>query len=193
MAGKESQLPSVEARGEIKKFSFEQRAILEKRGYRIYFLTGQSIKSLQESGRKFCSTWHKDYPDFEALASIRIEVAINPNHLFLPRSNRKTLIEQEAMIEKFSKRLGRKIKGVKAIIGEVPDYVELVFLHFEATDECLFGPKYNYDYARTKTPTPLGAGVADVGYFVGDGLGVSCWEREGGLGNVWAAPLVVPA
>ena len=185
-------LPSGEALVEVKRFSLEAREVLEKEGYVVHTLTGQSIKSLRESGRKFWSTWHKDYPNLEALTSKRSEVAVNPKQLFLPKSNRKTLAEQEAMVEEFSKKLGRKIKGVKAIIGEAPDYAELAFLHFEATDERLFGQKYNYDYIRTETPL-AGVNVASVGHFGGSGLRVDSWGREHGSGSVWVAPLVVPA
>jgi len=185
-------LPSAEALVEVERFAPEAREALEKEGYVIYPLTGQSIKSLQESGRKFWSTWHKNYPDFEALASIRSEVAINPNRLFLPESNRKTLVEQEAMVEEFSKELGRKIKGVKAIIGEAPDYIELAFSHLDATSEYLFGKKYNFDYARTKTAT-VGSHVPNVGNFhPDDGMYVGHWDRDPGNDYVWAAPLVVP-
>ena len=95
------------------------------------------------------------------------------------------------MVEEFSKELGRKIKGVKAIIGEAPDYVELAFLHFEATGEHLFGSKCKYGFARTKTPVG-GATVAGVGGSL-HGLDVDGWDRGDSIGDVWAVPLVVPA
>ena len=186
-------LPTVEVRGETKRFSPEVRKALEKEGYLIYTLTGQSIKSLREAGRKFSSTWHKGYPDFEALTSRLSEVAIDPNKLFLPDSNNKTLVEQEKMVEEFSQKLSKKVEGVEAIIGEAPDYVELAFVHLDATGEYLFGKKYNFDYARTKTQAG-GPCVVRVGYFRPDyGLYVSFWDRVHGYGNVWAASLVVPA
>lgn len=177
---------------EIKRFSQEAREALEKQGLVIYGLTGQSIKTLRDSGRKFWSRWHEDLPDFEALGSMYSEVAINPNKLFLPESNNKTLSQQEDMVEKFSKELGKKVQGVKAIIGQAPDYAELAFAHFDATEEYLFGAKYNYDYVRTKTPTS-GSNVANVGRFFADlGLGVNRWSAGNGLGFVHVAPLVVP-
>jgi hypothetical protein len=188
--------PSVatpEKQLEIKRFSVEQREALEKQGFVIYGLTGQSIKTLRDSGRKFWSTWHKDYPDFEALGSMHSEVAINPSKPFLPKSNNKTLAQQEEMVNKFSEELGKKVKGVKAIIGQAPDYVELAFAHLDNTKEYLFGAKDNYDYARTKTPTS-GSGVAFVGDFgVDGGLNVYNWNRGHGDDGVHAAPLVVPA
>lgn len=185
---------------EIKSFSKETKEALGKEGYVIHSLTGQSIKSLRDAGRKFWSTWHNKYPDFEALGSIPSEVAVNPSNLFLPKSNNKTLAQQEEMVEKFSEEIGKKVQGVKAIIGEAPDYVELAFAHLDATKDYLFGAKYNYNYARTKTPTN-GSFVAYVGglhagrgfFFQPVGLGVGYWSVDGGLGVIYAAPLVVPA
>ncbi len=186
-------LPSGEALVEVKRFSLETRQALEKEGYLIYQLTGQSIKSLREAGRKFWSAWHKDYPDFEALTSKLTEVAINPKTLFLPDSNRKTLKEQEKMVKEFSQNLSRKIKGAEAIIGETPDYVELAFRHLDATGNYLFGKEYSYNCTRTKTLT-VGSFVALVGYFFGPRRGLYVYRcfRDAGRDCIWGAPLVVP-
>lgn len=185
-------LPAKEAPIEIKRFSAEQREALEKQGFVIYGLTGQSIKTLRDSGRKFWSTWHNSLLDFETLGSMQSEVAINPNKPFLPKSNNKTLTQQEEMVEKFSRELGKKVGGVKAIIGQAPDYVEIAFAHLDATKDYLFGAKDNYDFARTKTPAGS-SDVANVGDFLADsGLYVSHWNADDGGGSVHAAPLVVP-
>ena len=187
-------LPSHETTPvEVKRFSPEAREKLEKAGYLIDQIGGNSIKSLRDNGRRFWSTWHNSYPDLEALTSSYTEVAINPDQLFLPDSNSKTLSQQEAMVAKFSKELAKKIPGVQAIIGEMPDYVELAFNHQAKTGDYLFGQKYDYNYARTKTPTS-GSFVADVGYFRSDdGLRVDDWHADRGLSDVFAAPLVVPS
>lgn len=179
--------------GETKRFSPEAREALEKLGYRISPLTGQSIKTLREAGKilKLTSIWRKDFPDFEALTSRLSEVAINSSQLFLPDSNNKTLAEQEKMVEEFSQKLSKKIEGVEAIIGEAPDYVELTFAHLEATGEYLFGKKYNYGCARTKTPTSRYR-VAFVGSFDGSSLSVFQWFRRCRIPSAWAVPLVVP-
>jgi len=177
---------------EARKFSPEAREGLEKAGYVVYELTGQSIRSLREAGRRFWTTWHQDFPEFEALNSSRSQVAVNPSQLFLPDSNRKTLKEQEAMVARFSKKLAKEIPGVQAIIGEAPDYVEYYTAHLDATDKHLFGKEYGYGYARTKTPTS-GSDVAFVGRaFPADGLGVHYWGRDGSHDGIFAAPLVVP-
>ncbi len=188
--GTSRELPTLE----IVRFAPEARKKLTEAGYAIHALTGRSIKTLQDAGKPFWSTWHKDYPELEAMRSRLSEVAVNPAQLFLPDSNGKTLAEQEEMVKKFSQGLAKKgkIDGVEAVIGEMPDYVELAFTHLEATGDRLFGQKYGYNYARTKTPTSESY-VADVGRFHADGgLRVSYWLRGRGNGLVFAAPLVVP-
>lgn len=178
----------------IRKFSDKTKDVLKKEGYLVYQLTGQSIKSLREAGKPFWSTWHRDYPDFENLTSRLSEVAINPDpkKFFLPKSNNKTLTEQERMIEDYSKQLAKKVVGVKAILGEAPDYAELAFAHLDAIGEYLFGKKYNYDYTRTKTITtsPSVAGIGD--FDAGSGLSVDYWNGDDSNSSLWAVPLVVP-
>jgi len=183
-------LPTSETLPSIKKFSPETKEALEKLGYLIYSLTGKSIKNLKEEGMEFRRIWRRDYPDFEALTSIRSEVAINPDELFLPKSNYKTLKRQEEMVDEFSEELTKKIQGVKAVIGQAPDYLELAFQHLDKTKDYLFGEKYHYDSARTKTPT-RGSYIASIG---GSGYGWRGNSWSAGLGHfgVYAAPLVVP-
>ena len=175
---------------EVVRFSPEAKKALESKGYKVYELTGQSIASLREQGHPFWSTWHnKDYPEFEALTSRHSEVAINPKKLFIPRSNNKTLEQQLEAVKRYSDGLG--IQGVEAILGEVPDYTELAFAHFDKTGERLFGERYDYRYTRTKTR--LASSVAHVsGFGVGDGLSVSNWGADDRGDFLRAAPLVVP-
>lgn len=177
---------------EVRRFSDEARAALEKEGYVIDTLTGQSIASLRSAGRKFWTDWHKEYPQFEALTSMQSEVAINPSQLFIPKSNNATLAKQEEMINKFSQELGKKVPGVDAIMGGMADYVDLAFTHLDVTGDYLFGEKYDYNWARTNTPTG-GTFVAYVGNFDSAyGLYVFNWLRDRGYSAVFAAPLVVP-
>ena len=178
---------------EVRRFSAATRKALEKEGYIIYELNGRSIGSLKEAGFTFQSIWHKDHPDVENLGSSKGEVAINPEKLVLAKSNNKGLKEQEKMVGEFGLELVRKIPGVQAIIGEGPDYVELVFLHFDKTSERLFGEKHDYSFTRTKTP--VGSGSVAVGNFsVKLGLEVFlCRDPEDLRVGIWIAPLVVPA
>ncbi len=178
----------------VQRFSKEAILGLTKEGYnKIYPLSGQSIKSLREQGRKFWSIWHKDNLAFESLRSRLSEVTINPNRLFLPDSNYRSLDYQEAQIQEFSRQLCRKVPDIKVILGEMPDYMELAFLHLDATDERLFGAKYGNRSTRTKTPV-TGSFAALFGHFDAVlGAYIDYWNRNHGLPHVWVSPLVVPA
>lgn len=191
-------LPTQEVAVETKRFSPDLAKSLEKKGFRIYTLTGQSIRSEREAGRKFWSTWHRDYPKFEALTSIHSEVAIDPNpdKFFIPKSNNQTLDQQLEMVADHSRKLQKSLTSeVQAVMGQSPDYVDLTFSHLTTLKDIkdrLFGEKYGYNYARTQTPT-VESVVASVGDFgAAYGLSVSRWHRAGGYGVVFVAPLVVP-
>lgn len=178
--------------GEVRRFSAVTRKVLEKEGYIIYELDGRAIRSFNQAGRPFYSTWYKDYPDLENLPSRKGEVAINPEELVIPKSNNKTLKEHEEMVREFGLMLARKIPGVQAVIGQAPDYVELAFLHFDKTGKRLFGEKYDYGFARTKTL--VGKGNAVVGNFSAQlGLEVfRCRDPQDRRAGIWLAPLIVP-
>lgn len=181
------------ARTSTLKFTDEQREALTARGLVVYELTGQSIASQRVRGSRFWTDWHKSYPKFEALTSRLSEVAFNPDpeKFFLPKSNNKTLSQQEELVGEFSQRLQKDVKGIGAIIGDAPDYVELTF-GYKGEHGSLFGERYGFRYTRTRTS--VGSVVACVGDFGPDsGLGVRGWNPAGGRGSVWAAPLVVPA
>ena len=161
---------------EVRRFSDEAKAALEEDGYIIITLTGQSIASFREAGRTFWrGDWHKDNPQFEALTSMQSEVAINPYKLFLPKSFNKTVPQQKRMISNFSQRLAKKIPGVEAIMGGVPDYVDLAFTYRDTTGDYLVDlasthfeirghARHSYNFARTNTPTSTER-VASVGPF----------------------------
>ena len=176
---------------DIATFSKEQKNGLARLGYEYFYpLTRQTIADLRDSGNRFWTDWHKG-DAFEQIASMGTEVALNPRALFLANSNGKDLTQQVSMIAKFSRALGKEVSGVKAVMGEAPDYSALAFAHKRATGSRLFGSEYDFDYARTKTPTS-GSSVAIVGYFDGNGLRVSSLGRGDDHDDVWAVPLVVP-
>ena len=178
-----------ERTSEIATFSKEQKKGLARLGYKYFYpLPRQTMADLREEGNRFWGTWYKD--EFEKALSMGAEIALNPRALFLARSNNKTLSQQESMISRFSKELGKEVPGVIAVMGEAPDYSGLAFAHKTATGVRLFGPGYDYGYARTNTPTSV-SHVAIVGAFIND-LGVVQLHRDYGLAKVWAVPLVVP-
>ncbi len=190
---KDGLLPSSEIRASSKSFTPETRQKLEEMGYHIYELRGQSIKDLQDAGKPFYSSWMEDYSHFDTQSSMVSEVAVNPDELFLAGSHGQTFAEQKRMVAEFSQELQEQgIGGVKAIIGEVADYVALAFAHLDATGAPLFGENDNYDYASTKTPMYEGSScVAGVGCFDADrGLAIDRFLMRDVL--AWATPLIVP-
>ena len=103
---KEKAIPDGSA--EPARFSADTRRSLEEHGYYIFTLTGQSIKSIRESGHPFFSTWHKKHPEIdEELKSMLSEVAINPDPEKIFLANSKSLLDAEAIrfIEDFSKTI----------------------------------------------------------------------------------------
>ncbi len=177
---------------EVKKFSDEQKEDLKKQAYLFYPL-GLSIKTLKYSNRKFMLNCHRDSVACEVLCSMHSEVAIRPDSLFLPNSNRKSLKQEEEMVEEFSVKLSQKTPGVKAVMGNEADYIELAFRHLYATGIRLFGEAYGYNYARAKNPYNK-SGVANVGDFGVDmGLHINDWFAGRGNEYTYAVPLVVPA
>ena len=140
---------SHEGAATIQRFTPEARIRLKEAGYVLIPLTEQSIKTARDKGRVFSQTWHKKEPELEALRSRFSQVAVNPDRLFLRGSGAKSFEDQERMVQEFSKRLG--IDGVEAVIGTMPDYVDLAFSYLEMTGELLFGGENRYEYTRTRT------------------------------------------
>lgn len=179
---------------QIEYFSPEARDELEDRGFIIYSLTCRSIRSLKAMGYEFGMDWHERYADLETLPSRNSEVAFNPAMLFLPRSNKKTLVRQRAMIAKYSTELAREVPDVEAVMGEAPDYAELAFIHFDRSHYHLFGSIYGLGWARTVTRVgSMGKGVV-VGRFLDDGRLFVDKEYPDEKGDsIWAVPLIVPS
>lgn len=189
-----------EAPVEIKRFSKEALDFLKKKELLHYPLNGPSLKAQKLAGRPF---WHivDAGEKFLALPSMGSEAAFHPSpdKFFLPKSNNLALSQQLELITEYSYKLQRELgsEEIQAVMGDAPDYSLLAFQHLDATKakgrrEYLFGVKYGYNYARTKTPTSSSA-VAFVGYFNAvRGLVVNDWDRADGFDNVRVAPLVVP-
>lgn len=177
---------------EITPFTQKQLKGLRKEGLLPdYNLTRKSLATLRKDGNPFWLTWHKDYPEFEAVHSRGSAVAFNPDNPFLPGSNNKTLEQQLEMVAEYNQELQQRVPGVMAILGEAPDCAELAFTHFKQTGRYLFGSEHGYNYTRTQTR--VGCLVAVVGGFspVG-GLSVGRWNPDSRGDDLFAAPLIVP-
>lgn len=189
----------------IKEFSAEAKETLEKEGYLIYSLTGKSIKDLKNEGMEFdeyLNIHSGGFPVFENSKSMQSEIAIKSKELFLRHATGKNFDQQKAVVENFSQKISHKIKGVKAVIGEVSDYAELSFTYLNKTGKNLFdavGKEYDYGcYTRTKTLTPEGI-VGTVAIFGRTDPDSNLSIYNGGIDNltrgrnVSIAPLIVPA
>jgi len=186
---------------QVQRFSPEARQRLKVAGYSVYELTGQTLQSLRNSGRKFISNWHINYPALESQHSRLSEVAINPDHQFLAGSDPRTFEEQQQMVQKFSQQLQKSIGGAEAVIGEVADYLELFYAHFDTKSESIIGNKL----VRTKTPISADLGNALILICVGctgvpdqangvfaDTLGVWSDRIFPNDYSVWILPLIIP-
>ncbi len=197
--GKDFQLPSSPEMP-----SAELQTQLEKVGYSaIYLLRGQSIRDLREAQRPIYRDWENGtgipvpMQKVEVLPSIYSWVAINPKHFFLYDSDRKTLEQQQAMMQKYSAELQSQLgtDEVEAVIGGAADYTGVVFAHLDATNSRLLtGP----EYTRTATSVeglrgePYRPVVGSFFNFPGHGLEVRRWSPDARDTRISVAPLVVP-
>lgn len=186
-----------ESGGESKRFSQESREALKGMGYVIYSLTGQSIVSMQEAGRKFMDYDYRDFSSYENLRSMCTEVAINPDEPIIPFSDHRNDVQQAVLIAKFAHRLKRKVNGVDAVRGEASDYIELEFTHLDATGEHLFEEKFKFPSIRSSTEVDQNTirwRFIDITVprDVDRGLLVKPFSAHGNH-NIYTAPLVVPA
>lgn len=218
---------------EIPRFSDGAREALLKKGFVIYELTGKSIQNHREEGRKLWSVYAESKA-IDTIASRKSEVAVHPaaNSLLLTKrkevsadesedTEKMSAVEsvsfsvQEAMVLfTYTKALRESVPDVHAEVGSVADIVEVVFAHYAASGERLYGKEYNNLFTRTKTPTaehvytretkdgdsymipkqslPL-KGKAHVGSFDEvHGLGIGDYPAAYGDYFIRVTPLIVP-
>lgn len=176
----------------IKRFSSEAEEALRKQGFLIYDLTGQSIKTLGDKGHRLGSAWYKKFPDFEALRSMSSEVAVDPEKPFLPNSKYRQFSEQKEMVERFSQEIRKKVPGVKGIIGQVPDYFELILAHFDVTKQYLYYIDHLTNSSEwIRTGTNVDSRFVCFGEFIDPSTGLILVPGAGNMARV--APLLVPA
>lgn len=174
-----------------RRFSSEAREALKNAGFVIYELNGHSIIDLRNAGRQFFVNWHIDNEIFETLNSMVSEVAINPSQFFLPESNWCGFPQREQMVAQFSENLARTVPGVKAVIGTVPDYLELYFSHRDLSGEKLFGERLSDVHTRIQT-CAVGESAYISSFYPDHEVGVTQFFIGIYPEDVFAAPLVVP-
>jgi hypothetical protein len=169
-------------------FSEEASKKLQKRGNLIFELRGHCLKTLREDGHEF-SRWHKNKPEIEEEPSLISEVSINPQMLFLPDSDRKTMDQQDEMLRAYSEELSRDIPGVKAVWGQVSDFAELATLH---TD--MFGVEHNFASVRTATKAEEKPYVLKIGHKDPlRGLQIQLSNPSERCNDIYAPVLIVPS
>lgn len=176
---------------EIRRFSSETREALEKEGYTIYELTGQSIASQMQAGRNFQIENLADFP-IRTQQSMRSEVAIKLGQLFIQGSDRKTLEMQKSLILDFSRNLSSRTEEVEAVMGSSADYIDLAFAHLDRTTQeghpdYLFAA--NLHCVRTTTVSE-GLGIT-IGQY-GTLLTINTEHPEAETYGTYAVPLVIP-
>lgn len=204
------QTQPAERTAEARTFSPEAREALEKKGYLIYLLQGKSMEELRrEKGEPVLEktqldewvngewVYHDTPGPFWTETTPATEAAINPNKVFLPGSDDKSFKYHQEIVETFSEEISKDIKGVKAIIGEASNYVELALLHRDSTRKRLFklGNKFVYTATRTLY-TVDGEDLVEVGEVSEDEKGVHCYKYNielHGKYDTWIMPLVVPS
>ena len=182
-----------------RRFSLESRQNLEKMGFNIYKLTGKSAKIFRGEGRAlwfaFSDEIHKQVLEQQ---SIKTEAAIHHDIPYIPHSASENIDKQKQLIAEFLK--GEQ--GVKAVMGDVSDYMELYFLHHDRTKEGIFEHRASQNdeqslffFARTKTLA--NATVPSTFIVGGPGNCCSIFIADAPCSfrsvDIMAIPLLVPA
>lgn len=198
---------SAERRIEGKKFSPKAHEALKKKGYIIYLLQGKSLEELHsETGEPIVEeTQLQEWVNGEWVqrdilgqfwteTSSMTEVAINPSQVVLSKSDDKSFSFHQRMVEEFSEEISKDIKGVKAIIGEASNYVEIALLRRRETGERLFKQSEEFFYTTTKTLWDVsGKFLVEIGE---DLEGLRCYKYNlslQGKRDTMILPLIVPA
>ena len=182
-----------------KSFSLEVWQELKRKGYVIYLLEGKSLEELRNESREPLLT--NDQLEREDITSKLFwsevthptQVAINPSQVFLPESEDKSFRYHQDMVTTFSEEISKDIKGVKAIIGEASNYVELALLHRVATGERLFKQCDDFFYTATKTLwDDSGKFLVEIGEY-SEGLFCNRYTLSlQGNHDTYILPLIVP-
>lgn len=186
-----SDFPALEVEAsKIQRFSKEAKKALGAKGFRVYELKGQSLRTLREQGHNFrSSVWLINNAQVEELTSRRSEVAITPEKLILNKSNNKTLKDQTELVVRYGQEL--QIPGIEAILGNAVDYVELATAFFNNTGRKLFGENSHYIRTRTKVGHNIVGVYGGLEYDDEYSAAVSLWENRSDK-ELYVAPLIVP-
>ncbi len=99
------------------------------------------------------------------------------------------------MIKEFSEELAKKVKGVEAIMGQTPDYTELVLRHLWLTGDNLCSTSMRFARTKTRVVDGIHKPIFPVVNIFGDkyvNIGGLEWNDPGYNIDIFAAPLIVP-
>ena len=153
----------------LKPFTLAEKKALGRNGHLIYPFSFQTIGTQIHTGKPFWYLFNGVDQQFKEVSSMVGEVAFipNPKRFYLPGSDYKTFDEQTELIEEYGRVLREGLglpDHIKAVMGQASDYAQLAFRHLEATERYLFGKRYGYYLAQSRTPTGS-VGIASVGRF----------------------------
>jgi hypothetical protein len=186
-------IPTSREIHKIIRFSSKDRIVLEKQGYVIIELLGNSLADLRNDKLPVYVLGFERFEShpFERQSSMCTQVAVNPKDFFLSDSGNKTLEEQKAMIHAYSDNVRMSIPGVVAVMGSVSDYAELSFAYCSKTGEQLFSKpgirSASYVMPDHSQTAWLYSPEDRVDVYVQN---IVCDAESP---NLWAAPLVVPS
>lgn len=127
----------------VATFSGLTREMLEQDGYRFARLTGKTALELQDEGLKLGTDRPRRFPEAETAVGHKTEVAYKPDDQFVivgQRLNKNLDFEgYTRSVDHLSRFLGKKMPDVQAIIGRLPDYLELLFERYKRTNTYAFG------------------------------------------------------
>ncbi len=171
----------------------EARALLEAKGFTIYPLKGLSLRQQLEAGRPLNTKYWLNDKDFGSKSLSPLQVAVNPNQLFVPGTFDKNRYDQSAVMGKFSVRLG--IPGVMVTFIDAAYIAELAFAHLDRTGERLFGEKFQNHQTRTTTAISgfSGSNEVVVGDFTNENLNIIPCDPMYRSFQLKGALLVVPS
>lgn len=129
-------IKTPEVSGDIVRFTPEAKTGLKKLGRVVIPLTGKSISDLIRRGNLQSSICF-DFPEFNGQRSILSEVAIDPNEIFLSKSNNQSFSVQQEMLKQNLKDIkeNKGVTGVKVLIFNAPTNLEIINKALELSDK----------------------------------------------------------
>lgn len=182
----------------LSPLSAETQKLIEQMrssGYAVYETTGRTPASLKSDGMLYWSLNDKLADTAAPSALLAFKKA--PSEFFLPRSQNIVHDEQIKLLPQEQAKVDKKYPGAGLIVreGKLPEWAEISWMHFQATDRKvrLFGRDYGYNstWADTYENEKQGADRARFGGWPeADGVRAFLWDPDGVSPDLGLASLV---